>query len=674
MMRQFKILLSSLLLSSSCLSGACLALDINAPKEAISDSTQNSSTENALQHKDAAIFPNGKKITVDEVKKIWDAIPPSKKGVSFSEDYLRILLLMVDQEKISQAAEKEGITKSPEFIKKKDELIQLLHQKNFLENKSKDISEKDPEFKTKEKKSYDELIVKHPDYDDESFEIRHILFKDDVSAKAAYEEVLKGGIKKFEEKLSLSLDKKSTNGNIGKIRKKMLPKEVVTAIGQQRNGLACGKPIQMFPGSGYSVIWIVSREKLNPPSIDSKEGKELTWNALKQSYIMKALELVKKEAKVVFYGPDAKKIEDVNAKADFSSTDFSKIDPKLVVAELTTGNGVTKITYEEMGKNSEDLLQGSQIDSNSYKDILMYVVDKMLISISAKESKVSESNDVKESVKMMEQGLAQNMFLEKKLDQLKPTIEESKIKEKYQEILKIDKTEVRIRHIIAKTKEEADKIIAELKANPTADGFKKVEEKHAGEKGKNSDLGMIPLNIFPENIAAKIKETSPGTIILESFPIPGMNGFLIIRLEDRKIVAPPTFEEVSPKIRESFAKEKLKSEIEKLPTEGIKIIDFNGKEKLLSDLIKEGKEAEEKLKAKFEQIKDASKKITALKNTKGKISKLKKGEIVKAIKEFDEELRKNGVILGLTEEEKKDNEKYAKALDAEEKKLIESMN
>lgn len=586
------------LITSFLLFGACSDALISNSYGSNSKDTQTSSQNidaskvNGIDlSKNAAIIPGGKSLTVEDVYKIWSSIPSTKRNPEFKDDYMRILLLMIDQERIQVAAEKEGIPKSQEFAKKKEEMTNLISQKLFMEKIAKETAEKDSGFKEKEKKAYEEEIKKHPDFDSEIFEIRHILLTDEAQAKSVYEEVSKGGIKKFEEKLAVSLDKKSVGGNIGKIRKNELPKDVVSAIGAQKNGLVAGKPVQLIPG-GYSVIWMVSRETLKVPSLDSKEGKEIAWSVLKQDYVLSALENARKEADITFYDPEAKKLSNLTEKQNFSSVDFSKIDPKLIVAEFKTKEGVQKITFAEMKDMSADLLKGETLNGEVYIPILQYVADKALIETLSKQSKVIESEEAKTSINTMTKGLAQTMYLEKTLEGIKKTITEEKKKSEYEKLAKIDRTEVRIRHILVKDQATADKVASALQTKKTGDDFKKLVEQYSSDKStkeNGGDLGMVPISIFPENISKKIKAVAPGTTISEAFPIPGIGGFLFIRVEDKKIVPPPTYAEAAPKITEMLAKEQMRSKIEELPIDGVKIISLDGKERSLKEIIEENK-------------------------------------------------------------------------------------
>jgi peptidyl-prolyl cis-trans isomerase C len=114
--------------------------------------------------------------------------------------------------------------------------------------------------------------------------------------------------------------------------------------------------------------------------------------------------------------------------------------------------------------------------------------------------------------------------------------------------------EVKARHILVKTKEEAQEVIKQL------DGGAKFEdlanEKTTDPSGKTSggDLGYFgPGQMVPEFEKAALA-LEPGSYTKE--PVESQFGWHVIKVEDKRAKQPPAFEEVKEQIRNVVLREK----------------------------------------------------------------------------------------------------------------------
>jgi peptidyl-prolyl cis-trans isomerase C len=131
--------------------------------------------------------------------------------------------------------------------------------------------------------------------------------------------------------------------------------------------------------------------------------------------------------------------------------------------------------------------------------------------------------------------------------------------------------EIRARHILVKTEEEAKAVIAELDAGKSFVDLAK-EKSTDPNKSEGGDLGyftkgrMVPE--FEEAAFALEKGAYTKTPVKTQF------GFHVILLEDKREAAPPAFEAVEQQVRQLVMRDKYLALIEKAKTEQkVEIVD-----------------------------------------------------------------------------------------------------
>ncbi|MDY6963952.1 MULTISPECIES: peptidylprolyl isomerase [Pseudorhizobium] len=145
-------------------------------------------------------------------------------------------------------------------------------------------------------------------------------------------------------------------------------------------------------------------------------------------------------------------------------------------------------------------------------------------------------------------------------------VTEDEVKARYEkEIAALPKQEeVNARHILVKTEEEAKAVIAELDAGKDFAELAKTTSEDSN-KSDGGDLGwfakgrMVPE--FEEAAFALEKGAYTKT------PVQSQFGFHVIKLEDRRDVQPPAFEQVEPQIRQLVMRDKYLALIAEAKTE-----------------------------------------------------------------------------------------------------------
>jgi len=173
------------------------------------------------------------------------------------------------------------------------------------------------------------------------------------------------------------------------------------------------------------------------------------------------------------------------------------------------------------------------------------MIEQTLVADAARKSGLHMDPDVKQRIISIERSLLNEAYLSRIME---AELTEAKIRDAYQKSIALQpkREEVRARHILVKTKIEADAVIAQLKKG--VDFVKLAKEKSTGPSGKNGgDLGffadgqMVP----PFTKAAFALEKGQFT----DTPVKTQFGYHVIKLEDRRVAGQENYEKASAKIR-----------------------------------------------------------------------------------------------------------------------------
>jgi peptidyl-prolyl cis-trans isomerase C len=182
--------------------------------------------------------------------------------------------------------------------------------------------------------------------------------------------------------------------------------------------------------------------------------------------------------------------------------------------------------------------------------IVERLIEQTLVSNAASKSGMAETPEVKRRIKIVSDGVLQQMYLENKIGE---QLTDETLKAAYREQISSAKRpeEIRARHILVKTEAEAKKIITELGVKGD---FAAAAKKHStGPSGtKGGDLGFFSDGMMvPEfSKAAFALKTGEFTKV----PIKTQFGWHIIQLEERRKAEAAPFNEVAPKLRQELSR------------------------------------------------------------------------------------------------------------------------
>ncbi len=158
-------------------------------------------------------------------------------------------------------------------------------------------------------------------------------------------------------------------------------------------------------------------------------------------------------------------------------------------------------------------------------------------------------------------------------------VNDSMLKTKYQELLKLlpkNQMEVRLRHILVKTKEEAEAVIKEIKSGKSFDDLVKAKSIDDKTKDKKGEIGYVKRDELPGDFGNVVFSAAKATLIPNPISIPKL-GWSVVRVEDKRPIEPPKFEEVKGELQKIVESEKITEVLDKLRVDsGVKAFDMNG--------------------------------------------------------------------------------------------------
>lgn len=206
-----------------------------------------------------------------------------------------------------------------------------------------------------------------------------------------------------------------------------------------------------------------------------------------------------------------------------------------------------------------------------YPQILQKMIATKIVSQKGYAEGLQNDKDVKDRVKDLEAQVVAEAYVHK---QVEPKITDAKIKERYDQLVSKFKPqdEVRARHILVKTEDEANDILKQLKGG--ADFAKLAEEKSkdTGSAKQGGDLGYFVHDAMVKAFADAAFGMKVGEV--SAAPVKTEFGYHIIKVEDKRKSSPPPIAEVKDQIANQLGQELTNDEVKSLESKA-KIEKFN---------------------------------------------------------------------------------------------------
>jgi peptidyl-prolyl cis-trans isomerase C len=263
-------------------------------------------------------------------------------------------------------------------------------------------------------------------------------------------------------------------------------------------------------------------------------------------------------------------LESVQAQETAAPADAAKpaeaakpVDPATVVATV----GAEKITEADIQEALADLgQQFAQMPPEQRRAAaLSAVIEIKLLAAEARTKGFDKSDDFKSKMQFLEERALHSEVIEQ---EVVATITDAEIRKRYDtEIANTPPAnEVHARHILVKTKEEADAIVKQLDGGAKFEDIAKEKSSDPGSGAQGGDLGWFsPGQMVPEFEAAAFA-TEPGTYT--KTPVQSQFGFHIIKVEDKRAKQPPAFDQVKEQFRSMLLRDKYFALVKSLRAAG----------------------------------------------------------------------------------------------------------
>jgi peptidyl-prolyl cis-trans isomerase C len=217
-------------------------------------------------------------------------------------------------------------------------------------------------------------------------------------------------------------------------------------------------------------------------------------------------------------------------------------------APLPRVNG-QPITEAEVAAAAAELGEAlEQIPEAQRREQLVdYLVTVRILSAAAREARVDQTPEMQARLRFSADRTLMETWLRAEIEK---ALSREEIQKFYQERVASRPTEeeVRARHILVPTEEEARTLLAELRAGKTFEAVAAERSTDPGSKAEGGDLGFFTRGRMVPEFEQAVFALQPGQVT--QTPVRSQFGFHIIRLEERRQQPVPTLQEVAPQIRQ----------------------------------------------------------------------------------------------------------------------------
>lgn len=216
--------------------------------------------------------------------------------------------------------------------------------------------------------------------------------------------------------------------------------------------------------------------------------------------------------------------------------------------------GDTEITERDLAFAQADLAdQFAKVpEANRKAAILSALIDIKVLAKQAEKAGIADNDNFKARMAFLRDRALHNAYFQ---EMAVKTITDAEVKARYdKEVAAMPpRQEVRARHILLKTKEEAEAVIAELNAGK--DFAELAKEKSTGPSAKGGgDLGYFSQGQMVPEFEKAVFALKKGEYTKE--PVKTQFGWHVILKEDERVAPPPPFDAVKDKVRQIVLQEK----------------------------------------------------------------------------------------------------------------------
>jgi peptidyl-prolyl cis-trans isomerase C len=198
----------------------------------------------------------------------------------------------------------------------------------------------------------------------------------------------------------------------------------------------------------------------------------------------------------------------------------------------------------------------SELTAEQRSQALDTLVRAELVAQQASKDGLDKQGDAPQQLAIMrlqvlEQAAATNFLKDRKAT-------DAETKAEYDSVISaMPKTEFHAHHILVKSKEEADALLAKLKKGAKFEALASAQSADPGSKANGGDLGWFSPSGMVKEFSAALATLKKGQTTAE--PVKSEYGWHIIRLDDTRETAPPPFDTVKERLAQRVEAKKFKT-------------------------------------------------------------------------------------------------------------------
>jgi peptidyl-prolyl cis-trans isomerase C len=198
--------------------------------------------------------------------------------------------------------------------------------------------------------------------------------------------------------------------------------------------------------------------------------------------------------------------------------------------------------------------------SEAFHRALDQVIDRKLLAAEALNRKLDKDPDAQRRLAAARERILGDMLVESVVAE---AVNENAIRGLYQEQLKLAKRspEFRARQIVLPSETDAVAVRKLLAAGASFEALAIQKSTDGATRFNGGDMGYFTTDVMPAAYGAALKAARPGQTI---GPVALDRGYALIKVEDRRLEAPLTFEAARPQIVRFLTYDQIRDLLEKL--------------------------------------------------------------------------------------------------------------
>lgn len=519
-----------------------------------------------------ATFPDGFAISLNDIQKTISELPSQVRKAPFDKIFEAVLSRLVDQHILTKASEAKGLSQDPKIQKQIKDAITAIVQKAELERRV-DLMVT-PEQK---QKKYDELMSK-VDKSEQEIAFRMVPFSDEAAANETLSRIQKGAVK-FDDVFQKGSGIRG-GGERGYTRSREVPEAIWKMLVSTNKGQVATS-VQAAEGAHW-IICVDDKRNIVLPKLDEVE-KEI-MQIMTPEFAVEVLKALRNEMKAIRFDVNGKELppekdEVQPPSSDATPIDLKKVDTKRVLAKFESGETVALQDVLDMRDSLPEALKAQPLTSEFVTMLLDRLLDMKRLSKAAESSKVADLPATQQKVKEVSPLIVQKAYLDGVINaylQANP----AEMKERYEEMKRLwptDEMEVRLKVILMDKVDDAKKVLADLRGGKIK--WEEAVNKYSIDdavKERAGDVGYLQRKALPEEFASVVFKAAKATMLPDVVRLG--DKVAIVRVEDKRQVTPPSFQEMEPNIKREIDARVAMEHLTKLRQDsGVKAFDMDGK-------------------------------------------------------------------------------------------------